>query len=171
MRNSSRGFTFVEVLVAVSILGILLKVGSGYVRSDRIAVNQAATLLSAQITRARLEAIKWNTFAGITITTTGNGGYVLWRSTDNNSSYTAGTDVAIQTYTFGTGDLGQVKRTAVGTGNPNPNLNSFVFDSRGIPQNGSAGYVVLDNTSATYRKVVCVSSQGRTLVSASIACS
>ncbi len=155
-----------EILVVIAIMGILLKIGTGYIRSDRIAVGHAATLLVAQVNRARLEAIKANTFAGITITTSGNGGYVLWVDQNNNRTYNQGTDTALQTYSFGTGDLAQAKRSST----TSSTLSEFVFDSRGIPQNGSAGYVVIDNLANNYRKVVCVTAQGRTAIATSTSC-
>lgn len=155
----SAGFTLIELLIVLAILGILLALGMGFLRSDRIAVDQTARVLAAQVSYTRLQAIKANTFAGLNITTAGNGGYVLWVDANSNRQYDAGADTVVDSYTFGTGNLARVRLVSNST-----TLSSFVFDSRGIPQDQSAGKAVLQNLDGSYTKTVCVSTQGRSQV-------
>lgn len=151
------GFSLIELLIVLAVIGILAGIGMGYLRSDRIAVDQTARVLAAQVGYARLQAIKANTFAGLTITTSGNGGYVIWVDANANRQYDGGTDTLIDSYTFGTSALARVRLVS-------NTLSSFVFDSRGIPQDQSSGKVVLGNQGGDYSKTVCVSTQGRSQI-------
>ncbi|AEG33635.1 hypothetical protein Ththe16_1230 [Thermus thermophilus SG0.5JP17-16] len=152
-----RGFTLVELLILLTILGVLLTLGMGYLRSDRLAVNQAAQSLAAQITRARLEAIRRNAFVGLQFSTAGAGGYTLFVDANRNGSYDTG-DTAIQSITFGQGDWGQVRLQSVS------GASTLVFDPRGIAQALNATTVTLSNRAGTYSKQVQISPQGRASV-------
>lgn len=157
------GFSLIELLIVLGVIGILAGIGMGYLRSDRVAVDQTARVLAAQVSYARLQAIKANTFAGLSITTGGNGGYLIWVDANANRQYDAGTDTVVDRYTFGSGDLARVRLVS-------NTLTSFVFDSRGIPQDQASGKVVLGNLGGDYSKAVCVSTQGRSQVVAGSTC-
>jgi type IV fimbrial biogenesis protein FimT len=53
-----QGLAFLELLVVLSVLGVLLALGLPRLSPDRQAVSQAARGLAEQVTRARLEAIR-----------------------------------------------------------------------------------------------------------------
>lgn len=55
----------IELIIVITILGILIALGGGWFSSDRTRVNQAAQILSADVTRARLEALRRNVPVGI----------------------------------------------------------------------------------------------------------
>ncbi|MFM9419859.1 GspH/FimT family protein [Thermus scotoductus] len=152
--RTPRGFSLTELLLLLAILGTILALSSGYLNPDRQAVNQAASSLAAQVTRARLEAIRWNDFVGIRFLTGGAGGYVIFLDQNRNRTYD-GADTAIQTITFGQGEWARVRLTAL-TG---PEV--LVFDPRGIPQDFTGATVTLSDRAGTYTQGVSLSPQGR----------
>ncbi|WP_105317391.1 GspH/FimT family pseudopilin [Thermus tenuipuniceus] len=151
------GFSLVELILAITILGILLALGTSYLRSDRIAVNQAAQSLAAQVTRARLEAIRRNEFVGIQFSTQGFGGYVVFVDANRDGTFNSG-ETVVQNVPFGQGDWARVRFTAV-TG-----ASTLVFDTRGIPTSFTPSTITLHNRAETYTKTVQISGQGRASV-------
>ncbi|GIW25590.1 Tfp pilus assembly protein FimT/FimU [Meiothermus sp.] len=161
------GLTLVEIIVVLAILGILLTIGLSYFNPDRIAVSQASEVLSAQVTRARLEAIRHNTNGGITIHTAGNGSLQVWvldRTTNNR--------VVLQTLTLGQGDFPRVRcqsatlvaSTATTTTCPGAASYDFTFDARGVPQDQGRLSLVLSNFAGSFQRTVCINQQGRSQV-------
>jgi Tfp pilus assembly protein FimT len=59
-----------EMLVVMVVMGVLFAIAMRMLRSDRIAVQQAATIMTGQFARARLEAIKNNENVGIWVSST-----------------------------------------------------------------------------------------------------
>lgn len=161
------GLTLVETIVVLAILGVLLTIGLGYFNPDRIAVSQASEVLSSQVTRARLEAIRNNTNGGITINTVGNGSYQIWvldRTTNNR--------VVLQTLALGQGDFPRVRcqsatqtaSTSSTTNCPNAGTYNFTFDARGVPQEQGRLSIVLSNFAGNFQRTVCINQQGRSQV-------
>ena len=170
------GFTFIELLIVIAILGILLAVGLGWFTPNRIAVTQAAQVLVSQFNRVRFEAIRNNSYAGLQVDPTANsnkGSYTLWIDKNGTAAYdTTPTpaDQVLQTITFGGKDFERVKRLAATT--PDVNLSNFIFDSRGIPHAQSAGVVIISTPDGTFSQKVCVNSQGRAeIIAISATCS
>ena len=175
--NRVGGLTLVEIIVVLAILGILLTIGLGYFNPDRIAVSQASEVLSSQVTRARLEAIRNNTNGGITINTAGNGSLQVWvldRTTNNR--------VVLQTLALGQGDFPRVRcQSATQTAStssttncpnagtyttncPNAGTYNFTFDARGVPQEQGRLSIVLSNFAGNFQRTVCINQQGRSQV-------
>jgi type IV fimbrial biogenesis protein FimT len=165
--NRVGGLTLVEIIVVLAILGILLTIGLGYFNPDRIAVSQASEVLSSQVTRARLEAIRNNTNGGITINTAGNGSLQVWvldRTTNNR--------VVLQTLALGQGDFPRVRcqsatqtaSTSSTTNCPNAGTYNFTFDARGVPQEQGRLSIVLSNFAGNFQRTVCINQQGRSQV-------
>lgn len=150
-------FTLLELLIVLGILGVLLGLGLPLLSPNRLALNTAARSLAAQVTRARLEAIRQNTFAGLMIFTEGAGGYAIFTDKNGNRAYDTGE--AIQVVRFGQGDWARVRldpsRSTLG------NM-PILFDSRGVPAKPITGTIALTSGTAT-RKVV-ISQQGRARV-------
>ncbi|RTH01729.1 prepilin [Thermus scotoductus] len=151
------GLTLIELVIVLAVLGVLLALGTGYLRSDRLAVNQAAQSLAAQVTRARLEAIRRNAFVGIQFSTQGSGGYVVFVDANRDGTFNTGDDV-VQSVTFGQGNWARVKLAGV-TG-----ASTLVFDTRGIPTSFASSTLTLGNRAGTYTKTVEISVQGRASV-------
>lgn len=151
------GFTLLELLIVLGILGVLLGLGLPLLSPNRLALDTAARSLAAQVTRARLEAIRQNTFAGLMIFTEGAGGYAIFTDKNGNRAYDPGE--AIQLVRFGQGDWARVRldpsRSTLG------NM-PILFDSRGVPAKPITGTITLTSSTAT-RKVI-ISQQGRARV-------
>lgn len=151
---AKRGVTLLELLLVLGVLGVLLALGLPLLSPNRLALDQAARSLAAQVTRARLEALRRNDFVGIQFLIGGAGGYVVFVDQNRNGTYDT-TETTIQTVNFGQGDWAQVRLTAL-TGPA-----ALVFDPRGIPQDFTGGTVTLSNRAGTYTKGVSLSPQGR----------
>ena len=155
---NSGGFSLLELLVVLLILGIFLLLAIPQPDPDRRAVDQAAWGLSEQVVRARLEAIRNNVFAGVHLFTDGAGGYAVFLDLNANRVYDPGEEV--QLVRFGQGDWARValakEKSTLG------NL-PLLFDPRGIPAKIITGTWALKSSSGYVRKVV-VSQQGRARV-------
>lgn len=164
------GLTLVEIILVLAILGILLTIGLGYFNPDRIAVSQASEVLSAQVTRARLEAIRNNTLGGISFSTAGNGSLQVWVLDRNNPNLA--NPVVLQTITLGQGDFPRVRcqsatltaSTSSTTNCPNAGTYRFSFDARGVPQEQEHLSIVLSNFAGSFQRTVCINQQGRSQV-------
>ncbi|WP_243089663.1 GspH/FimT family protein [Thermus neutrinimicus] len=150
-------FTLLELLVILGILGVLVGLGLPLLSPNRLALDAAARSLAAQVTRARLEAIRQNSFAGLMVYTQGAGGYAVFLDRNGNRVYDPGEEVHL--VRFGQGDWARVRldpsRSTLG------NM-PILFDPRGLPAKPITGTIGLTSGTAT-RKVV-VSQQGRARV-------
>lgn len=152
--KGSHGLSLIELIVLLAVLGVVLSLSAGILNPDRQAVNQAAQSLAAQVTRARLEAIRRNEFVGIQFSAVGAGKYEVF--VDQNRDGTP--DEVIQSVTFGQGDWGRVKLAGVSGGT------SLLFDTRGVPVSFVQIEVTLSNRQGTYSKTVRISPQGRAAI-------
>ena len=153
---SRRGLTLLELLVVLSVLGVLLALGAPRLSPDRLAVNQAARGLAQQVTRARLEAIRQNAFAGLHVFTDGAGGYAVFVDRDGDRRYDPGEEVHL--VRFGQGDWARVRldvgRSTLG------NL-PLLFDPRGLPAKPITATLALTDRQGSALKRVVISQQGR----------
>lgn len=154
MDNRS-GMTMLEIVLVLAIMGILLGAALVILPNDHLQVNQAAQGLAQQFTRARLEAIKNDRFAGITLSTSGAGSYAVCVAQPSASTCASGDE--IQTVTFGSGATAKVKLASTP-------FTAFMFDPRGIPVSGTSGSITLSNTAGTYQAVIAVTAAGRAAV-------
>ena len=154
---AKRGVTLLELLLVLGVLGVLLALGLSLLSPSRLALDQAARSLAAQVTRARLEALRQNAFAGVHLFTEGAGGYAVFVDRDGDRGYDPGEEV--QLVRFGQGEWARVRldreRSTLG------NL-PLLFDPRGLPAKPITATLVLTSGGAT-RKVV-ISQQGRARV-------
>lgn len=153
------GLTLLELLVVLSVLGVLLALGVPRLSPDRLAVDQAARGLAQQVTRARLEAIRQNAFAGLHVFTDGAGGYAVFADRDGNRRYDPGEEV--QLVRFGQGDWARVRldvgRSTLG------NL-PLLFDPRGLPAKPITATLALTDRQGSALRRVVISQQGRARV-------
>ena len=152
-----QGFSLLEVLLVLSILGVLLALSLPRLNPSEQAVAQAARMLSEQVVRARLEAIRNNAFAGVQFDPTGAGSYTVFLDTDSTPGLSPN-DLILQKVLFGQGDWARVRLlspTAPAT---------LLFDPRGIPQDFGGLTVRLSDESGTYTKGVEITPQGRVRV-------
>ncbi|MFM9419858.1 GspH/FimT family protein [Thermus scotoductus] len=151
---TSRGLSLLELLVILGLFGILLGLGLPLLSPNRLALDTAARSLAAQVTRTRLEAIRQNAFAGLTVFTQGAGGYAVFVDRNGNRAYDLGEEV--QHIRFGQGDWSRVRldQSQSTLGNM-----PILFDPRGLPAKPIAATIALASGTAT-RKVI-ISQQGR----------
>ena len=149
--HRSRGITLIELLIALAIAGVLVGIAALSIHPDRTAVNQAASGLANSVSRARFEALKNNTNAGLQFSTSGAGGYIVCLDKDLNGACDSGQ--TLSTVSFGGGDYGRVKLT-------NATAGTIMFDRRGIALSGGA-VVTLANQSGSYSRNVTITATGK----------
>ena len=148
-----------ELLVALSVLGVLLALGVPRLNPDGQAVGQAARGLAQQVTRARFEAIRQNAFAGLHVFTDGAGGYAVFVDRDGDRGYDPGEEV--QLVRFGQGEWARVRLDA---GRSTLGNLPLLFDPRGLPAKPITATVVLTDRSGQVLRRVVISQQGRARV-------
>ncbi|WP_337845493.1 GspH/FimT family protein [Thermus sp.] len=153
-----KGFSLLELLLVLAVLGLVLALGLPRLNPDAQAVNQATRGLAEQVVRARLEAIRQNAFVGLLLDPSlgAGGGYAVFIDEDADGSLDAGERV-LQEVRFGQGDWGRVRLSAPQSPTVLP------FDPRGIPQGFAGTAVRLQNRAGTYTRELRVSPQGRVL--------
>ncbi len=129
-RRRSTGFTLIELIIVVAVVGILTAVGAVALGAGRFAVNQGAQVVSGAVTKARFEAIRQNRTAQIVFDTTGNGSYSI--AVDEDDDGTFATTEVTESQTFGTDNLAKVSLSATTLNN-----GRIRFDRRGIPMEGA----------------------------------
>lgn len=150
--NTRKGMTILEVLVVVAVLGVLLGIVAVNLPNDHLQVNQAAQAMAQQFSRARLEAIKRDRYAGITVSPSGSGSYSVCVAQPYQRTCASGDE--IQTIAFGSGSMANVKLASTA-------FSAFMFDPRGIPISGTSGNITLSNASGSYQAVVNVTAAGK----------
>jgi len=154
---AQRGVTLLELLLVLGVMGVLLALSLPLLSPQRLALDQAARSLAAQVTRARLEAIRRNAPAGLHLFTEGAGGYAVFVDRDGDWGYDPGEEV--QLVRFGQGEWARVR---LDLGQSTLGNLPLLFDPRGLPAKPIAATLALTSGSAT-RKVV-ISQQGRARV-------
>ena len=146
--RSPYGLSLIELVVVLAALGV------PRLNPDPQAVNQAARGLGEQVVRARLEAIRQNSFVGLLLDPGGAGRYLVFVDENANGTLDTGERV-VQEVRFGQGDWARVRLTAP----QSPTV--LLFDSRGVPQDFAGVTVRLENRAGTYHRDLVISPQGR----------
>ena len=140
-RKGGPGFSLIELVIAVSIIMILAAVFTPLISNavSGIKLRYSATGLSGLIQKARIEAVRKNTFYSIEQTTLAAGGVAYYVDLGKNSTFAAGDPLVVMgnqvSVHFGTGS-GAPSEAAFAT-----SLNFAVasggvlpkFDARGLP--------------------------------------
>lgn len=156
-----RGMSVIELIIVVAILGILIALGGGWFSSDRTRVNQAAQILSADITRARLEALRRNVPVGIRFDfSSGANRYQIVADSDQNGLDE--NDPVISRTQFGAGEyariVGRLRQCTAADAAPSASAD-VVFDARGVYQLATSRSVEL--SIGSYSRFVNINQQGR----------
>ena len=157
----TKAMTLVELLLVLAIVGIVLALGANTLRSDGIAVGQAATATVGVLRATRFEAIRRNSAVGIEFRVTDN----LWRRFEDRNGdriFSSG-DLEIERFEI-SNRFPQVKiKSATVGGNP-ATVYNVVFDSRGFVRSTLAGKLVLTNLAGDSTKAIEFNLQGRARV-------
>ncbi len=157
----ANGLSIIELLVVVVILGILLALGGGWFSSDRMRVNQAAQILAADVTRARLEALRRNVPVGIRFSF-GNGTNLYEIVADENQNGLDSSDPVISRTQFGVGEYGRIVgslQQCTAADVAAASSAEVVFDARGVYQLATSRSVRL--TIGSHSRFVNINQQGR----------
>jgi type IV fimbrial biogenesis protein FimT len=151
----------IELIIVITILGILIALGGGWFSSDRMRVNQAAQILSADVTRARLEALRRNVPVGIRFDfRPGANRYEIVADTNQNGLDSS--DPVISRTQFGAGEWGRVQgslRQCTAADAAAASSAEVVFDARGVYQLATSRSVQL--SIGSYSRFVNINQQGR----------
>lgn len=153
----AKGFSLLELLIVIAIVGILSAIGVGNLPRDRFAVQQAAQGLSRSVQLARFEAINRNTFVGVNVKEAAGGNrYVLFIDANRNAKYDTG-ETEIRNVQLGADETALVNVSS-------PSEMNLVFDPRGVTYfvgTPADSTVVLGSKTTSYSRSVLISAQGR----------
>jgi type IV fimbrial biogenesis protein FimT len=151
------GFSLLELLVVIAVIGILVAIGFVNLPRDRFAVNQAAEGFARDVQLTRFEAIRRNEFMGLRVEPSQNR-YFVYIDLNRNNQYDEGEPITK------TVDLG-----ASGVVVMNESAYSITFDTRGVYRTIGRN-IGVSNQGSTYYRRVCVSTQGRPLIVTNVTC-
>jgi type IV fimbrial biogenesis protein FimT len=154
MIRRQQGFSILELLIAMTVLGILVAMGASTMPRDRFAVNQAAEGLARDVQFARFQAINRNTFIGISVPQESSAYQIF--TTDRTGAYSTGN--VIKSVQMGSSDRPQA---AIGTVSPN---NIILFDPRGISLTGDSKTIVIKSTASPFTRTISINAQGKATI-------
>lgn len=153
-RGRGAGFTLLELLVVISIVGILVGLVASTYGSTSVAAGQGAQSVASLITQTRLEALRQNGYVGLFFDVT-NQRARMFVDVNRNGTYDTG-DTLLRDIVFGaTGAIERAKLASI-TG-----ATVVRFDPRGLYNPATAVTIVvasIRDTSVT--KTVAVTAQG-----------
>ena len=121
-----RGFSLLEIIIVVAILGVLFALMLNFNPQDRLQVQQAAKSFVVSVQKARFEAISKNLFAGVRVT---DSSFQIFLDTDPagapDRAYSAG-DQIVEEVAIGSGSYPLVRLTSDAG-------RDVVFTPRGTP--------------------------------------
>lgn len=157
----AKGLSAIELLVGVVVLGVLLALGGGWFGSDRMRVNQAAQILSADVNRARLEALRRNVPVGLRLNFASGANYYEIVVDGDQNGLDSGDPVIGRTQ-LGQGEFGRIagrlRQCTAADAAAAPSA-EVVFDARGVYQLATSRTVEL--SIGGYSRFVNINPQGR----------
>lgn len=149
MLKEARALTLIEILVVLTIIGILAGIAfSGLSRGDT-ELRQASQNFALSVQKARSEAIRRGKYAGVNVTTYQ---FKVFEDTNNDRSYNTGEKI--------------ISRGNLSIDYPSVSLTStsskdIVFDPRGFVANVVSQTVTFSSSHSDFSIKAVISSQGR----------
>lgn len=140
--NRRGGFTLLEILIVVAIVGVVGAISFVSLPRDRYAVGQAAQITSQAVRLARLEAVKRDTDVSVNFVK------------DSSSFDVVRDDTSTLLHTYSLDPQG-AKTVTVTSG-----TDSITFNPRGVTSKPTSQPVVLTNTKTGYSKTLSIDLQG-----------
>lgn len=151
MIRARAGFTLLELLVVIAIIGILSTIGIVNLPRDRIQVREATRIITADINRARSEAIRLNAPVSLSFDLTGSS-YTLYQ--DENKDWVADGGVFLLNRRLSS------EFPLAGLASSTFTNHRVRFDVRGLPS--ADGTITISSKGhSTYKLDVVMASQGR----------
>lgn len=153
------GFSIVELLVILAIIGVLVGIGVAQLNSAGAATRQAAEVVAAAVNRARFEAVRTNNTAGLEIIAadTSQGGTIrICANVDETQALSCNTGTILQTIVLSEGELARARIAS-------PARLAVFFDRRGVVRNpASSGQVItISDRSGNNVRTVTILPTGR----------
>lgn len=159
MIRERAGFTLLELLVVIAIIGILSAVGFVNLPRDKIQVREATRIISADINRARSEAIRLNTEVEIRFNTSSDC-YTLIETEDQDGNSLSSPRQILERCIGADFPLADLSSASFTSGS------KVSFEGRGLPKSDSGGFssgsIELSSRGNTpYTLRLTMASQGR----------
>jgi prepilin-type N-terminal cleavage/methylation domain-containing protein len=155
--NNSRGFTLIELIVVVMVIGVVIGISAPRVRDgmEKINVREAKVSLANYVARARGSAVARGCQSTLNLTTGTTGR--IWVTSCKTGD--AGRTTAVDT-------VGTVDQIASKYGvNLSSTVNTITFDRRGIATNFAFQTIkVTGNTYATVKDSIRINPVGKVLL-------
>lgn len=149
------GLTLLELLVVVAVVAVLGTLGIVNLPRDRIQVREAARVITADINRARSEAIRLNTRVELSFNT-GTDCYTLSETEDQDDNVLATAREVQERCISAEFPLADVSAAVFA------NAAKVSFDSRGLPSGSMGGTItVRSRRNTAYTQQIIMASQGR----------
>jgi len=148
----NRGFSIIELLIVLALVGILAGIGVTQLNSAGAATSQAAQVVASAINQARLEAVRTNNTAGFEVIAADanqSGTILICRNVDETQALSCATGTVARSIVLSDGDLGRARIAS-------PATLAVFFDRRGVVRNpASSGQVVTitDRSGGNIRRV------------------
>lgn len=151
------GFSIIELLVVLALIGILAAIGMSQLNQGGIATSQAAQVVASAINQARFEAVRTNNTAGFEVIAADaaqSGTIRICRDVDEAQALSCATGTIVRTIVLSEGDLGRARIAP-------PAPPTVFFDRRGIVRNPARQVVTITDRGGGNIRTVIILPTGR----------
>jgi len=150
LKDRTAGFSILDLLVVLAVIGVLAGIGYWNLPRDRMAVRQAAEGLARDVQLARFQAISRNTYVVVDIRPDNND----YRLVERDSG-------AVLKSVSLVGDGRTARAQILSVDNE---VNTIVFDPRGIGIGSGPQSIVIGSAATGFTMTVAISQPGRVTI-------